>query len=76
MIVKQVKKSNQFDVFSGIGWSNWTRVEKHGGYLKHVNGVKLNRFQILKVVHILEEGKLHNPQPKGKKDEKAISSHC
>lgn len=64
LLVKQVKiNSPMFDVFTGQGWDNWSRVfwDTKKKRLNLVNGARLNPFE-LKGVYDQVEAILHGKQ--------------
>lgn len=61
IVVKQVKtNSPMFDVFTGEGWNNWSRVfwDSKKKRLNLVSGERLNPFE-LKATYDLVESLLH-----------------
>ena len=42
MFIKRLKH-NFYDVFMGVGWNNWTRVQRHRGDIHVVSGNRLDK---------------------------------
>jgi hypothetical protein len=50
IFVKRLNK-NEFDVFIGNGWNNWTRIRRNHWGVRVVGGARLSR----EVIHQLNE---------------------
>jgi hypothetical protein len=49
MIVKRVKKTNFYDIFTGNGWKNHTRVFIHNSHVLFKSGIKLTKIQFIEI---------------------------
>lgn len=54
IIIKRVKKTNLYDIFSGIGWTTHSRIARQRGYIKLISGKHLQKYQTVEIIKTLE----------------------
>lgn len=58
MVIKHVAKgSSLWDIFTGYGWTNWSRVRilKNSSDIHHIDGKYLSKIQIVELKKKLEQ---------------------
>jgi hypothetical protein len=62
MELRQIYDSIGWDIFTGDGWTNWTRVTWDKGILSHVNGIKLGRDEKRELIHRFKSMERKEPE--------------